>query len=65
MLTSIQRDHKWSLIYHGRTQSYHLTEYRFVDGEWLKLNHSEWDTIQSVLGHIENMNEKRMKEERP
>lgn len=65
MLTSKQRDYKWSLVYSGKTQSYQLTEHRLIDGEWVKLNSSEWDTINSVLSHIEVTNEKRMKDGRP
>jgi len=65
MITSKQRDYKWSLIYSGKTQSYHLTEHRLVDEDWVKLSTSEWKTIQSVLGHIEVSNEKRMQDGRP
>jgi hypothetical protein len=65
MLTSTQRDYKWSLVYDGQKKTYRLTEHRLIDGEWVKLNSSDWNTMESVLSHIEMSNEKRLKDGRP
>lgn len=65
MLTSKQRDYKWSLVYDGQKKTYQLTEHRLIDGDWVKLNSSDWNTMESVLNHIEVSNEKRMKDGRP
>jgi len=62
MVNSKRLDYQWSLIYVGKLKVYQLTESKLIDGEWIQVASSAWETLSSALDHIELANERRLRE---
>jgi hypothetical protein len=55
-------DYQWNLIWNGKLKQYQLTESRLVDGVWLTMNTSTWETMGAALEHISVTNDQRRRE---
>ncbi len=53
---------KWTLSYNGEKKVYVLTEYHEADGEWYKINTSEWTYIDAPLETIRKSNAEYLRE---
>lgn len=61
-LDNRHRDYRWSLVYEGGTKVYRLTEARYVEGDWLTLNTTEWQRMVDALAYIDHTNTRRLLE---
>ena len=50
---------RWTLMFHGSTQTYVLTEQWLVEGRWEPRTRSSWRTLPEVIRHIAETNEQR------
>ena len=67
--SNVEPQNRWTLMFHGDSRKYILTEQWLIrddsingDLVWGYRTQTYWDTLKEALTHIEQTNERRLKE---